>query len=92
MKGCVPSSDMVERRRLTPEFVHSVTPPERGERWIADTKLKGFGLRLWATRSGGNKAFAVRVLNANGHSIRKTFNLTGQWRTDLDLAYGDRIN
>jgi hypothetical protein len=83
---------MVERRLLTPEFVHSASPPPHGERWIADTKLRGFGLRLWTNRSGGNKAFALRVLSADGFSVRKTFHLTGQWRTDLDFAYGDRKN
>ena len=83
---------MVERWHLTPKFVHSVSPPQNGERWIADTKLKGFGLRLWATRSGGNKAFAVRILNADGRSIRQTFNLTGRWQADFEFAYNDRIN
>jgi hypothetical protein len=83
---------MVKRRRFTPEFVQAVPPPQYGEMWIADTKLRGFGLRLWATKSGGNKAFAVRVVNADGRSVRKTFNLTGHWPTDLDFAYGGRTN
>lgn len=57
------------KRLLTPEFVNEVSPPEKGERWIADTKVKNFGLRLWATKSGGSKAFCIRV----GSSKRKTF-------------------
>jgi hypothetical protein len=57
---------------LTPEFVRAVKPPAKGERWIADTKLKGFGLRLWATPSGVGKAFALRTSNA-GKKARKTF-------------------
>lgn len=57
------------KRLLTPEFVNEVSPPEKGERWIADTKVKNFGLRLWATKSGGSKAFCIRV----GTSKRKTY-------------------
>ena len=57
------------KRLLTPEFVNEVSPPEKGERWIADTKVRNFGLRLWATKSGGSKAFCIRV----GSSKRQTF-------------------
>ena len=31
---------MVERPRFTPAFGHSVSPPQSGECWIADAKLK----------------------------------------------------
>ncbi len=49
------------KRLLTPEFVNEVSPPEKGERWIADTKVRNFGLRLWATKSGGSKAYCLRL-------------------------------
>lgn len=57
------------KRLLTPEFVNEVSPPEKGERWIADTKVRNFGLRLWATKSGGSKAFCLRL----GSKKRLTF-------------------
>lgn len=57
------------KRLLTPEFVNEVSPPEKGERWIADTKVRNFGLRLWATKSGGSKAYCLRL----GSKKRLTF-------------------
>lgn len=57
------------KRLLTPEFVNEVSPPEKGERWIADTKIRNFGLRLWATKSGGSKAYCLRL----GSKKRLTF-------------------
>jgi len=83
---------MVERRQLTPEVVHLASPPECGEKWIADTKVQGFGLRLWATRSGGNKAFAVRVADVDGKLVRKTFDTKKSWRTDIHFRLGVREN
>lgn len=83
---------MVERRQLTPEFVHRVTPPTRGECWFADTKIRGFGLRLWATRSGGNKAFAIRTVASDGKLVRKTFDVNKSWRTNIGFAYSGRKN
>lgn len=76
---------MAEHRRLTPEFVDAVPPPERGERWIGDTDIRGFGLRLWATRTGAGKAFAIRTSVFNGKDIRLTFDLQGSiaWRLAL---------
>jgi hypothetical protein len=89
---------MVERRMLTREFVRTVTPPARGELWIADTKLKGFGLRLWATPSGVGKAFGLRISDKTGRKIRKTFDsrnarvrLTGRWKSADDYELGDSL-
>ena len=64
---------MVERRRLDAEFLDSVTPPKEGERWIADTAVRGFGLRLWSGKKGGGVAFCVRVTDKNGVPIRETY-------------------
>ncbi len=64
---------MVERARLTSRFVFEAACPTQGERWIADTKIKGFGLRLWSTKSGGQKAFALRVSDPTSKKIRRTF-------------------
>lgn len=81
---------MVCRATLTPRLVFEFKCPEVGELWVADTKIKGFGLRLWSTASGGQKAFAVRTSNGDGKIVRKTFDTNGAWRTRFDFAYGDR--
>jgi len=67
---------MVQRRVLTSDFVNSVQPPPEGEVWIADIKIKGFGLRLF-TSSRSGKSFSIRVSDESGRSIRKTFDLYG---------------
>jgi len=64
--------------------------PNKGERWIADTKIKGFGLRLWSSKSGGQKAFAVRVSDPDSRKIRRTFDIGNAWRTKLEFAYSER--
>jgi hypothetical protein len=83
---------MVERARLTPELVFEAKCPSRGERWIADTKISGFGLRLWSTQSGGQKALAIRASDSNSRKVRRTFNVDRAWRTKFDFAYADREN
>jgi hypothetical protein len=64
---------MVERRLLTTSFVNAAIPPKNGERWISDTKLRGFGLRLWGSIRGEGKAFAIRTTDRKGRSIRRTY-------------------
>jgi hypothetical protein len=81
---------MVERARLTPQLVFEAECPSRGERWIADTKIQGFGLRRWSTRSGGQKALAIRVSDSNSKKTRRTFNVNAAWRTKFDFADTDR--
>lgn len=83
---------MVERARLTPQLIFEARCPSKGERWIADTKISGFGLRLWSTRSGGQKALAIRVADPSSRKIRKTFNVGIAWRTKFDFAVTDRKN
>lgn len=65
---------MVSRRLLTEEFVNSASPPASGELWVADTLVRGFGLRLWSTPNSSGCAFAIRVTNAEGRSVRRTYN------------------
>lgn len=59
------------RRRLTPDYVDSLRPPKKGERWIADTIVPGFGVRL---RSGKftKKVFCLRTQKSDGQATRKT--------------------
>jgi hypothetical protein len=83
---------MVERARLTPQQVFKAKCPSQGERWIADTKISGFGLRLWATQSGGQKAFAIRVSDPSSRKIRRTFDVEAAWRTKSDFSYAGKEN
>jgi hypothetical protein len=83
---------MVERARLTPQLVFEAKCPNQGERWIADTKIKGFGLRLWSSKSGGEKAFAVRVSDPNSRKIRRTFDVDNARRTKFEFVYLGRKN
>ncbi len=67
---------MVERAILNQRIIDEAEPPATGERWIADTQIKGFGLRLWRDSSGKpQKAYGVRVSDPNGRSIRRTLRL-----------------
>lgn len=78
---------MAQRRLLTERFVKKISPPVSGERWIADSKLQGFGIRLWSTKSGGQKAFAIRIANKDGRSVRKTYDPSTGWAVNLHFAY-----
>jgi hypothetical protein len=62
-----------QRRLLTPDFVDSAAIPEIGEAWIADTKVRGFGLRVWASQQGGGKAYAIRIADRGGRMVRRTY-------------------
>src|ERR1051326_6933849 len=70
---------MVRRRYLTEEYVDNAVPPTTGELWIADTGIKGFGLRLWSARRGGQKAYAMRITSAAGKNVRKTYKIWDSW-------------
>ncbi len=63
---------MLERRRLSDDFVDSVQPPQTGERWIADSAVRGFGIRLWGDKAS-RKSFARRFPDKCGRTIRRTF-------------------
>ena len=87
---------MVERRLLTTSFVDAATPPENGERWISDTKLRGFGLRLWPSTHGEGKAFAIRTTDRKGRSIRMTYDAEARneyfFGFDKKLSLGDVLD
>jgi hypothetical protein len=79
--------DMVQRRLLTADFVNNILPPEKGELWIADSKVRGFGLRLFASKGGG-KSFCVRTTDETGMVLRKSF--SKDWRYKLALRDAQR--
>jgi hypothetical protein len=83
---------MVERARLTPRLVFEAACPASGERWISDTKIKGFGLRLWSTKSGGQKAFAIRISDAHSRKVRRTFDPSTSWRARFKFQHSNRVN
>ena len=79
---------MVERHLLTANFVDAATPPDHGEQWVSDTKLRGFGLRLWRCARGEGKAFAIRTIDKTGRSIRRTYD--AEARNEYFLFGGPR--
>jgi hypothetical protein len=91
---------MPARTVLTKEVVNKASAPDKGERWIADTRIPGFGLRVWRNGSGEvGRAFGVRVRATDGQIHRKTFNvwdnlgsyyLYRRYRYE-DLTLGDLI-
>lgn len=81
---------MVERAKLTSRVVAEAACPLKGERWISDTQLKGFGLRLWSTKSGGQKAFAIRATDCNRKVIRRTFRPKRSRQLAYDQLDGER--
>lgn len=65
---------MPKRAFLTSEFIKALEPPSCGELWIADTKIKGFGLRVRIGTDGTPvKSFCVRYVDENQRQRRKTF-------------------
>lgn len=79
---------MSERRLLTRNFVNRVKPPKRGERWIADASVAGFGLRLWSTSTGGNKAFSIRLRDPSGKQVRRTYPVEESYASRAYLYWG----
>lgn len=57
------------RRRLTPAFVDALRPPRKGEVWIADVAVPGFGIRAWDGRTKF-KTFAIRAVDKDGKKVR----------------------
>lgn len=68
---------MVQRAILSQKLVDQAEiPASKNEHWIADTKQRGFGLRLWRNPRGQvKKAYCIRTTNSVGKSIRKTLPL-----------------
>jgi hypothetical protein len=64
---------MPHRRQLTAAFVDRVALPANGERWVADTKVRGFGLRIWKCTRGEGKAYAIRTVSPAGKKVRRTY-------------------
>ncbi len=63
---------MVERRILTKDFLKNLEAPVSGERWISDTQIRGFGVRVWSYNGALKFAYAIRRTDLNGKSVRRS--------------------
>jgi Arm DNA-binding domain len=53
--------------KLTKRAIDALTPPEKGEIFVWDTELRGFGLRV---KSTGGKTYLVQYRNTEGRTRR----------------------
>lgn len=63
----------MQRTRLTERFVAGIAPPSRGEVFVWDTEVVGFGVRVWGT----SKAYVVQV-RLYGRTRRKVLGKPGE--------------
>ncbi|MEO1405715.1 MAG: hypothetical protein AAFV54_04400 [Pseudomonadota bacterium] len=76
---------MVDRRLLTESVVDNAVAAGRGEHWIADAAVRGFGLRLWSSQAGvSKKAYGVRITNHSGKAVRRTLSHSECLRLHID--------
>lgn len=59
---------MPVRRRLTQSYVDRLRPTRRGERWVQDISVRGFGVRIWP----GGKSYCIRGRTKDGRQFRET--------------------
>lgn len=71
---------------LTPDAVDAIALPTKGEVWIGDNHVQHFGVRAWAGKKGGGKAYAVRLRDQFGVLVRETY----QPDRDFPLYYWAR--
>lgn len=67
---------MAYRRLLTSDYLKGLEAPVAGEYWVADTLIRGFGIRVWKTGGETRFSFAIRKTDTGGRSIRKSFGLS----------------
>jgi len=65
---------------LTPEIVDALTSPSKGESWLGDNHVEHFGVRTWAGKKGGGKAYAIRLRDQFGILVRETFDPIRDYR------------
>ncbi|WP_072386437.1 hypothetical protein [Hyphomicrobium sp. CS1BSMeth3] len=71
---------MVERAILTQRIVDEAEAPIAGERWISDTRQKGFGLRIWRAKNGETrKSYCIRAVDQQGRAVRLTMDYMPAW-------------
>lgn len=65
---------MVKRCFITPNLLRSLSLPKGKEYWIADTSIRGFGVRVWKRAGKVEFNYTVRKSNKDGKSIRRSLN------------------
>ena len=63
----------MRRVKLTERYIAGIAPPSRGEVFVWDTEVPGFGVRLW----GKSKAYVVQV-RLYGRTRRKVLGRPGE--------------
>lgn len=56
------------QKKLTKQVVDNAPIPEKGDAWIWDTELQGFGLRI---KSSGRKIYVVRYRTKDAHRTQR---------------------
>ncbi len=80
---------MAKTEKLTKSFVKEATPPSSGERFVWDSNLPGFGLRIYAS---GRKAFCVQFRSKRtGRTQRPTIGVFGTVTVDEARAKAREI-
>jgi len=73
---------------LTPEIVDALVSPAKGEKWLGDNHVEHFGIRTWAGKRGGGKAYAIRLRDQFGLLVRETFDpIRDYWRYQWDEGW-----
>lgn len=65
---------------LTAKIVDALLPPASGEQWLGDNHVEHFGVRVWAGKKGGSKAYAIRLRDQFGSLVRETFDPIRDYR------------
>jgi len=64
---------------LTPELVDALQAPAKGEVWFGDNHLQHFGVRTWAGKNGGGKAYSIRLRDQFDTLVRETYRPEHDW-------------
>lgn len=77
------------RVHLSAELIDALDYPLVGERWVSDTTLRGFGVRLWGGKNGGGACYAIRVRDQHGRVVRDSFSIWSDqsWGTGLKIRH-----
>ena len=71
---------MAERVRLTQRMVNRLQRPKNGERWLMDSEVSGFGVRV---RSSGRAVYGIRYKDRHGKDRKITLGDIKVMRLDL---------
>jgi hypothetical protein len=97
----MPSPKTKPLQKLTKELIASTPTPLKGEVWLADSVVKGFGVRIWRNRSGARgMSYAVRAKDRREKWVRRKIDvqihIKLRWallvrRTDEEAAFYEAL-